>query len=164
MPYVGPVDVVENMVAAGTAKGTLAKKGHADPRHALGRTLGIATTLAFQTQIQFGNNVAGGIIFPIGFVMIVLLGFELVTGNFALLPMGVLHGKITIADLASNWGWVFLGNLLGSLVYAGLFYATTHGATPVTDKLVAVAEAKTIAYQAKGTCGVARGLLQGSTV
>ena len=29
-------------------------------------------------------------IFPIGFVMIILLGMELVTGNFAVVPLGVI--------------------------------------------------------------------------
>jgi formate/nitrite transporter len=154
MSYVGPADVVENLVNAGATKGTLPKKDMLIRGILSGALLAISTTLAFQAQIQFGNNVVGGIIFPVGFVMIVLLGFELVTGNFALLPMGVLHGKITLADLASNWGWVFLGNLLGGLLYAGLYYAVTQGGTPIADKLVAVAEAKTIAYEARGVDGM----------
>jgi formate/nitrite transporter len=154
MSYVGPADVVENLVNAGATKGTLPKKDMLIRGILSGALLAISTTLAFQAQIQFGNNVVGGIIFPVGFVMIVLLGFELVTGNFALLPMGVLHGKITLADNAGTGGGVYIANMLGGLIYAGKYYAVTQGGTPIADKLVAVAEAKTIAYEARGVDGM----------
>jgi formate/nitrite transporter len=154
MDYVTPPDVVESMVKVGAAKGKLAPKDMLIRGALSGAVLGIATTLAFQTQLQFGNAVSGGIIFPGGFVMIVLLGLELVTGNFGVVPLGVLRGKITLQDLGRNWAWVFLGNLLGGLAYAGLFYAATTGGTAITDRIVQVAEAKTIAYQAQGADGM----------
>jgi len=154
MSYVAPADVIESMVAAGAAKGKLPIKDLLVRGILSGALLGIATTLAFQTQIQFGKGVTGGIIFPIGFVMIVLLGLELVTGNFAVVPLGVLQRKITLRDLSKNWTWVFVGNLLGGLLYAGLFFATTQAGSAVADRLVAVAEAKTIAYQAQGMTGM----------
>jgi len=46
----------------------------------------------------------------------------LATGNFALLPAGVMAGTVSVSRLLRNWGWVYLGNLLGSLLYAALFY------------------------------------------
>lgn len=154
MSYVAPANVVESMVSAGAAKGKLAPRDMLLRGVLSGALLGIATTLAFQTQIQLGNNVAGGIIFPVGFVMIVLLGLELVTGNFALVPLGVLSKKITFQELMNNWSFVLAGNLIGSLIYVGLFVATTQAGTPIADKLVAVAEAKTVAYQAQGWDGM----------
>jgi formate/nitrite transporter FocA (FNT family) len=36
--------------------------------------------------------IASAIIFPVGFVLLVLLALELATGNFALLPWAWLHG------------------------------------------------------------------------
>ena len=154
MSYVTPDAVVSNMVAVGTAKGKLPVKDLVVRGALSGALLGVATTLAFQTQIQVGNTVAGGIIFPIGFVMIVLLGLELVTGNFALVPLGLLQGKLSVRDLASNWSWVFVGNLLGGVIYALLFLATTKAGTPVADRLIAVAMAKTVAYQDAGLVGM----------
>jgi formate/nitrite transporter FocA (FNT family) len=112
---VKPDEVVSNMVAAGAAKGRLLAKDLIIRGFLSGALLGFATTLAFQTNIQFEKTVAGAIIFPVGFVMIVLLGLELVTGNFALVPLGVLQRKITMRELANNWSWVFLGNLIGSV-------------------------------------------------
>ena len=154
MDYVKPDEIVSNMVAAGTAKGKLGVADMLIRGSLSGALLGFATTLAFQTNIQFGKTVTGGIIFPIGFVMIVLLGLEGGTGNFALVPLGVLARKLSMADLGRNWSWVFLGNLLGGLLYALIFYASTNSGTPVADRLVDVAQAKTVAYQAQGFDGM----------
>src|SRR6202162_5091404 len=59
----------------------------------------------------------------------------------------------------ANWGWVFLGNLLGSVAYGILLaIALTNfwhaEPTGVAARIVATAEAKTIAYQALGAAGV----------
>lgn len=49
-----------------------------------GALLGAATGLAFSATVSTGQSLAGAMAFPVGFVMIVLLGLELVTGNFGL--------------------------------------------------------------------------------
>lgn len=54
--------------------------------------------------------------------MLVLLGLELATGNFALLPAGWLSGDVRLGGLLRNWSWVYVGNLIGSVAYALLFY------------------------------------------
>src|ERR1700758_4237297 len=85
-----------------------------------GALLGAATTLAFSGAVQTGQPLVGALIFPVGFVMIVLLGLELVTGSFALLPMAWIARRTTPPVIIANWAWVFLGNLIGSLFYGGL--------------------------------------------
>jgi formate/nitrite transporter FocA (FNT family) len=45
--------------------------------------------------VQTGQLLVGALIFPVGFVMIVLLGLELVTGSFALVPLAVMRGTCT---------------------------------------------------------------------
>jgi formate/nitrite transporter len=152
--YIKPQDLVENMGSAGVAKAQLAVKDMLLRGALSGAILGVATTLAFQTRIEFAKPVMGGVIFPVGFVMIVLLGFELVTGNFAVLPVSWLQKKITLADLGRNWGWVFIGNLAGALIFAGLFMATTKSGTPVVEQIKAVALAKTVAYHDHGLAGL----------
>jgi len=52
--------------------------------------------------------------------MIVLLGLELATGSFALLPLAVSDHKLSTMRMLTNFGWVLLGNLIGSLFYAVL--------------------------------------------
>ena len=83
-----------------------------------GALLGIATSFAFIAVAQGLPPLVGAIIFPVGFVMLVLSGQELATGNFALLPMGVMAGRVEIGRLLRNWALVYLGNLIGSLLFA----------------------------------------------
>src|SRR3979409_2631266 len=82
-----------------------------------GALLGTATSFAFTGAVTTGQPLVGAIIFPVSLVMIVILGLELVTGSFALLPLARLEGKATWNAVMANWSWVFLGNLLGSIAY-----------------------------------------------
>lgn len=58
-----------------------------------------------------------GLIFPVGLVMVVLLGAELFTGNVLMLG-ALVDKKIGIKGLLKNWGFVYLGNFIGSIVLA----------------------------------------------
>lgn len=89
-----------------------------------------------------------------GFVMVVLLGLELVTGNFAVVPLGVLEGRIGVRTLLRNWVWVFVDNLSGSLAYAFMFVIGTSSGSPIAVKLTQAAEAKTLAYVQLGALGM----------
>lgn len=60
-----------------------------------------------------------GAIFPVGLIMIVLLGAELFTGN-ALMVTAVLSREITLGHLLRNWGIVYVGNLVGAVGLAAL--------------------------------------------
>jgi formate transporter len=161
MDYVGPKAAVAAMASAGLAKARL-PRGDLLIRGALsGALLGVATSLALGAALQTGQPIVGALIFPAGFVMIVLLGLELVTGSFALLPLAWLERQASAAQVLRNLVWVFLGNLLGSLLYAGLLAAvlSMSGSAPQQDplaaKLVAVATAKTLGYQHAGLAGLA---------
>merc|ERR1712159_577344 len=79
-----------------------------------GAILGLATCLAITIGIQSGMPWLGSFIFPFGFASIVLFGMELVTGNFALLPMAVWAGKSSWTATVRNWLWVWIGNFLGT--------------------------------------------------
>src|SRR5262249_34092173 len=58
-----------------------------------------------------------------------------------------------------NWGWVFIGNLIGSVAYGALLaiVLTNMGTSPpagVAARIVALAQAKTVGYAALGTAGM----------
>ena len=159
MDYAKPADVVVTMIDAGR------KKLNLEPRDLLirgalsGALLATATSFAFYGAITTGQPLVGGLIFPAGLVMIVLLGLELVTGSFALLPLVQLEGGTTSGAILKNWSWVFLGNLLGSVAYGVLLAValTSLGKVEpagVAARIVAVAEAKTIGYAALGSAGM----------
>ena len=87
MDSVKPVDIVSTMVQAGAAKAQLSPLDLLVRGCLSGALLGFATSLAVGATVQTGQPLVGALVFPVGFVMIVLLGLELVTGSFALLPM-----------------------------------------------------------------------------
>jgi formate/nitrite transporter len=159
MDSVKPADIVASMIQLGAAKSEL---GPFDllVRGALsGALLGFATSLAVSTAVSTGQPLVGALIFPVGFVMIVLLGLELVTGSFALLPMAALAGRLRPGAMLANWSWVFLGNLLGSIVYAALLVIALtnagHTAPPgIADRIRQVAELKSTGYAALGAAGM----------
>jgi formate/nitrite transporter len=159
MDALKPADIVANMVQAGIAKAAL---GPFDLllRGALsGALLGFATSLAIGATMQTGQAIVGALIFPVGFVMIVLLGLELVTGSFAIVPLALLRGRASVGAVLANWGWVFLGNLLGSLLYAGLLAIALTMAgqvepAGVAAAIVKIAEAKTLGYAHFGGAGL----------
>src|SRR5215470_13856110 len=140
MPYIKPDAVLENMIQAGTSKAKLPGKDLLIRGILSGALLGFATTLALTGAAQTGLGIVGALVFPVGFVMIVLLGLELVTGNFALVPLGMLERKIGTAELIHNWLWVFVGNLAGSVLYAYLFSLTQPPDAPMAKLLMTISE------------------------
>jgi len=105
---------------------------------------------------------AGALIFPVGLIFIVLLGLELITGSFALVPLPWLEGRAdgpSGTSVLVNWGWVFVANLIGSVIYGALLAIalTDMGAiapTGVAAFIIKVAEAKTTGYAAFGAAGI----------
>jgi hypothetical protein len=77
-----------------------------------GALLAFATSLALQGALQTNVPLVGALIFPAGFAVIVVLGLELLTGNFGLVPLAALSGRTTALRMLANWIWVFAGNML----------------------------------------------------
>jgi len=159
MDYVKPAEMAKSMVEAGRAKLALPIPSLLVRGILSGAILGVATSLAFNGAFTTGQPLVGAIIFPVGLIIIVLLGLELVTGSFALVPLPVLRGEASAGEVIANWGWVFLGNLIGSIAYGVLIAIalTNMGAIEpagVAARIVAAAEAKTIGYAAFGFAGL----------
>lgn len=117
--------------------------------------------MAVTAAVETGYWIVGSILFPFGLALAILLGAEIITGSFALLPCAAVAGKENagIRRVLANWGFVFLGNLLGSMLYAVLFVIalTTAGDAQINavgTKLIAIAEAKTNYYAAHGSAGL----------
>src|SRR5712692_2411454 len=158
MDYVVPSEVVSDALNAAVKKAGLSVRDMLIRGALAGAFLGFATSLVFVALSQGLPPLVGAIIFPVGFVMLVLLGFELATGNFALLPAALLDRRISFGAMMRNWTWVYIGNLLGSVLYAFLFYyaITSFGANngaALGDQLRLAAEKKTLAYAALGMGG-----------
>jgi formate/nitrite transporter len=73
-----------------------------------------------------------GAVFALGLILVVIAGSELLTGNFALVPLAAFEGRVKIRQLFQNFGIVTVGNLLGSL-FVAYFLAVESGV--VTQEL-----------------------------
>ncbi|HEY6618851.1 MAG TPA: formate/nitrite transporter family protein, partial [Steroidobacteraceae bacterium] len=158
MDYCNPASVVSALIEAGKRKASLSVADILVRGAISGAILAIATELAITAAIQTGLPLVGALIFPAGFVMIVLLNLELLTGSFAVMPMAQMDGAVHFSDTLRNWGWSFLGNLAGSLIFAFMVWGTLtmFGTTPagaVGDRIAAIADAKTLAFAAHGGAG-----------
>lgn len=63
----------------------------------------------------------GASVFPVGLVLVVLAGAELVTGNMMTLPIAAFAKKISWAAVTRNLFYVSIGNFLGSIFVAYFF-------------------------------------------
>jgi formate/nitrite transporter len=159
MDYVKPADVAVAMLESGKRKLALSPRDLLIRGMLSGAILGVATSLAFTGAVQTNVPLVGALIFPVGLIAIVLLGLELVTGSFALVPLPWLEGEASAASVIANWAWVFIGNLIGSVAFGALLaIALTNMGTAapagVAARIVQVAEAKTIGYSAIGFAGM----------
>ena len=118
MDYVLPNELVDGMILAGGKKATVSIKNLLIRGFYSGAILGLAVILALTVGILTKLPFVGSLLFPFGFASIVLFGMELVTGNFALLPMATWAGKCSWKATFRNWTWVWIGNFIGTLVVA----------------------------------------------
>src|SRR5499433_4624499 len=148
MDYVKPVEVAKSMVEAGRNKLALSTRDLLIRGILSGAILGVATSLAVNGALTTGQPLVGAVIFPVGLIIIVLLGLELVTGSFALVPLPCLDRGASGTAVVTNWTWVFFANLIGSIAYGALLAIalTNMGSvepTGVAARIIAIAEAKT---------------------
>jgi formate transporter len=165
MDYIKPAEVAESFLANGAAKGQLPVNQLLLRGLLSGALLGFATTVAFTATAQGLSPIIGAILFPVGFAMIVVLGLELVTGSFALLPTAFLAGRVGLAKALTNLIWVFLGNLIGGCLYAWMYanVQTQFHLLPATGAgalIAAAAQAKTLGYARLGAVGVGLSFLK----
>jgi formate transporter len=85
-----------------------------------------------------------GAVFALGLILVIIAGSELLTGNMALVPLAAYSGRVPVRRLFENFGWVMLGNLLGSL-FVAYFLAVQSGVVTAElqlERLTDIAMAK----------------------
>ena len=94
---------------------------------------------AFQAMM---GKLAGAALFPVGLMMVILCGAELFTGN-NLLTLALMDKKINAAQMLRNWGVVYVGNFIGSVILALLLAKSGLLADAAGERAMAIAAAKT---------------------
>lgn len=99
-----------------------------------------------------------GLTFGLALTLVVFAGAELFTGHTMIMTFGVLRGKATAGGLASSWIMTWLGNLLGAVLVATLFWLGGGGAVLKSgaDLIFTIADAK---MHAAPLALVAKGIL-----
>ena len=105
----------------------------------------VTMTTGSEAAVPFGLlRLAGGVAFSLGLVLVVVGGAELFTGN-NLIAMAWASGRVTTQQIIRNWGWVYLGNLVGAVGTAALVWlAGIHsmGDGAVGETMVQIARSK----------------------
>ena len=105
----------------------------------------VTMTTRNEVAVPFGLlRLAGGVTFSLGLVLVVVGGAELFTGN-NLIAMAWASGRVTTQQIMRNWGWVYLGNLVGAVGTAALVWlAGIHsmGDGAVGETMVQIARSK----------------------
>ena len=138
MSYLVPSEFVTKMVDAGESKIFMSTRDTVIRAFMAGAILALAAVFAVTVNVQTGYPIIGAILFPVGFCMLYLLGFDLLTGVFVLTPLALIDRRpgVTLGGVLRNWGLVFVGNFLGAFVVAVLMAIVfTFGFTTPPDKV-----------------------------
>ncbi|WP_421919468.1 formate/nitrite transporter family protein [Marinifilum sp.] len=86
-----------------------------------------------------------GAVFPLGLILCAVAGAELFTGNTAYFVPSVFSKRMSVKVPLKNWGIVYIGNFIGSIIVA-YFLVYLTGAimnSPSVDSAINIAIAKT---------------------
>ncbi len=160
MSYLAPSEFATKMVDAGESKIFMSTRDTVIRAYMAGAILALAAVFAVTIAVQTGVFLLGAILFPVGFCMLYLMGFDLLTGVFVLSPLALLDKRpgVTASGVLRNWGWVFLGNFAGALTVAFMMaFIFTYGfnadAGAVGTKVAGIGKARTLGYAEYGLDG-----------
>lgn len=161
MSYVAPQEFATKMIDAGESKIFMSTKDTLIRAYMAGAILALAAAFAVTITVNTGNHLVGSLLFPVGFCMLYLLGFDLLTGVFTLAPLAVMAKRpgVTWRGVMRNWGLVFVGNFAGALTTAVLIAITltmgfSQEPNAVGQKLGVIGESRTVGYAAAGAAGM----------
>jgi len=161
MSYLVPSEFVTKMVDAGESKIFMSTRDTLIRAYMAGAILALAAAFAITVAVQTGSPLVGAILFPVGFSMLYLMGFDLLTGVFVLTPLALIDKRpgVTPGGVLRNWGLVFIGNFLGALTVAVMMGVTfTYGFSTepnaVGAKIAGIGVARTLGYEHYGAAGM----------
>jgi len=158
--YLVPSEFVTKMIDAGESKVYMSTKDTIIRAFMAGAILALSAAFAITVTMQSGSALVGAMLFPVGFIMLYLMGFDLLTGVFVLVPLALLDKRkgVTIKQVLRNWGLVFLGNFAGAILVAFMIsFILTYGysidAGVVGEKIGSIGESRTLGYKEHGISG-----------
>ena len=161
MGYVVPSDLAKKMIDAGEAKVFMSTRDTLIRAYMAGAILSLAAAFAVSMSVKTGVPLIGALLFPVGFIMLYLMGFDLLTGVFTLVPLALIDRRpgVTLRGVLRNWGLVFAGNFAGALTVAVMMAIVfTFGFSQAPDEVGQaighIGEGRTLGYAAHGASGM----------
>lgn len=161
MAYLTPTEFVTKMIDAGESKVFMSTKDTLIRSFMAGAILALAAAFAISINVNTGQPLAGAVLFPVGFCLLYLLGFDLLTGVFMLTPLALIDKRpgVTLAGVFRNWGLVFVGNFGGAFTVAVFMVITfTYGwsvePNAIGQKIGVIGEGRTVGYAEHGAAGM----------
>ena len=90
MAYLVPSEFVTKMVDAGESKIFMSTRDTVIRAYMAGAILALAAAFAVSVNVSTGVPIVGAALFPVGFCMLYLFGFDLLTGVFVLAPLALI--------------------------------------------------------------------------
>lgn len=160
MAYIEPSEFATKMVDAGEQKVYMSTKDTLIRAYMAGAILALAAVFAITVSVQTGNPLIGALLFPVGFIMLYLMKFDLLTGVFTLVPLAWIDKRpgVTIGQILRNWGLVALGNFGGAFTVAVMMaFVFTYGFNTdggaIAAKVATIGESRTVGYSEHGFDG-----------
>lgn len=161
MSYLVPSEFVTKMVDAGESKIFMSTRDTLIRAYMAGAILALSAVFAVTVAVQTGSPLVGAMLFPVGFSMLYLMGFDLLTGVFVLTPLALIDKRsgVTIGGVLRNWGLVFIGNFAGAVTVAFMMaivftYGFSVEPNEVGKKIASIGEARTLGYAKYGAAGM----------
>ena len=161
MAYLAPTEFVTKMVDAGESKIFMSTRDTIVRAYMAGAILALAAAFAVTINVQTGQPLAGAILFPVGFCILYLLGFDLLTGVFTLAPLALIDKRpgVTMGGVMRNWSLVFVGNFAGAFtvaVFMAIIFTFGFSTEPnaVGKAIGHIGEGRTVGYAAHGAAGM----------
>ncbi|MFG3423302.1 formate/nitrite transporter family protein [Micromonospora sp. NPDC049460] len=161
MSYVTPSEFVAKMIDAGEAKVFMSTRDTLIRAYMAGAILALAAAFAVTITVETGQPLVGALLFPIGFCLLYLLGFDLLTGVFTLVPLALIDRRpgVRLRSVLRNWGLVFVGNFAGALTVALMMaviltFAFSVDPNEVGQRLGAIGTSRTVGYADHGAAGM----------
>src|ERR1700709_1897676 len=161
MSYLAPSEFVTKMVDAGESKIFMSTRDTVIRAYMAGAILPPAAAFAGNIHVPHRRPLVGAAMFPVGFCMLYLFGFDLLTGVFVLCPLALIDKRpgVTLGGVLRNWSLVFVGNLAGAFTVAVMMAIVfTFGFSSPPDKvgqvIGTIGENRTVGYAAHGAAGM----------
>ena len=161
MAYLAPAEFVKKAIDSGEAKVFMATRDAFIRAYMAGAILALAAAFAVTINQSTGQPLVGALLFPVGFSMLYLLGYDLLTGVVVLTPLALIDKRpgVTVGGVLRNWGIVFLGNFAGALTVAVMMsivftFGFATEPSPVGKLIAGIGEARTLGYSKYGLSGM----------